>query len=58
MGRRNSPEIRATLRLCHSSGDGRERRAKGVVTARADMGTLGVLVVEREEKDGGGEKGA
>jgi hypothetical protein len=49
----NSPEIRATLRLCHSSGDGRERRVKGVAPARADMGTLarGVLVGERKKRD-------
>jgi hypothetical protein len=39
--------------LCHSSGDGRDCRAKGVVAARADMGTLarGVLVGERKKKD-------
>jgi hypothetical protein len=50
---KNSPEIRATLRLCHSSGEGRERRAKGEVTARSDMGKLarGVLVRERKKVD-------
>ena len=44
------PVIRATLRLCHSSGDGKERRAKGVVAvaAWADMGTSRG---EREKKD-------
>jgi hypothetical protein len=42
--------------LCHSSGDGRERRAKGVAAARTDMGTLarGVLVGERKKEDGVG----
>jgi len=68
-GRRNSPEIRATLRLCHSSGDGRECSAKLVAPSRADMGTLGrgVLVGERKKDENGyalvgsynrGEKGA
>ena len=41
------------MRSCHSFGDGRERRAKGVAAATADMGTLvrGVLVGKREKKD-------
>ena len=34
------PEIRATLHLCHFSGDGRECKANEVVPARADMAQL------------------
>lgn len=56
----NSPEIRATLRSCHSFGDGRERRANGVVLARADM-ELFARGVGGKKKAGvvgeGGEKG-
>jgi hypothetical protein len=48
-GRQNLPEIRATLRLCHSSGDGRERKVKGLLVGRVDMDTpaRGALVGER-----------
>lgn len=31
------PEIRATLRLCHSSGEGRSRKAKGAGFEREVM---------------------
>jgi len=45
--------MRATLRLCHSSGDGRPWRAKGLVFARAAMYFSTGEWIQKNEKDEG-----